>query len=61
MTIESAILENIAQLPDSVKNAILLYTEFLVSQHHQGRIEEIDPIPPKPPLAGSMRGFPQSS
>ena len=56
MTIESAILENIAKLPDSVKNAVLLYTEFLANQYHQGRIEVVELIPPKPPLAGSMKG-----
>ena len=56
MTIESAILENIAKLPDSVKNAVLLYTEFLASQYHQEPSKEISPISKKIPLAGSMKG-----
>lgn len=56
MTIESAILENIAKLPDSVKNAVLLYTEFLASQYYQEPSQEISPISQKNPLAGSMKG-----
>lgn len=56
MTIESAILKNIEKLPDSVKNAVLLYTEFLASQYHKDNSEEIDIVPPKPRLAGSMKG-----
>ena len=56
MTIESAILENITKLPDSVKNAVLLYTEFLASQYHQKPNEEIYQTSKKTPLTGSMRG-----
>ncbi len=33
MTIESAILQNVAQLPEAVKQAVLLYTEFLANQY----------------------------
>lgn len=33
MTIEVAILKNIEKLPESVKQSVFLYTEFLVSQH----------------------------
>jgi Protein of unknown function (DUF2281) len=33
MTLEAAILKNVEKLPDSVKQAVLLYTEFLASQY----------------------------
>lgn len=52
MTIEAAILKNIEKLPDSVKEAVFLYTEFLASQYAEGA----DRIPKKSRLAGSMKG-----
>jgi len=57
MTLESAILQNIEKLPNSVKNAVLLYTDFLVSQYHQDNLQEIvEPIE-RPRLAGSLKGM----
>lgn len=57
MTLESAILQNIEKLPNSVKNAVLLYTDFLVSQYHQDNLQEIvEPIE-RPRLAGSLNGM----
>jgi hypothetical protein len=32
MSIETAILQNVEKLPNSVKQSVLLYTEFLASQ-----------------------------
>ena len=52
MTIESAILKNVEKLPESVKQAVLLYTEFLASQY----TEETETSPKKYRLAGSMKG-----
>lgn len=56
MSIETAILKNIEKLPDSVKKAVFYYTEFLVSQYGQKNIEEVQEIPKKRRLAGSMKG-----
>ncbi len=33
MTIESEILQNVEKLPDSLKQAVFLYTKFLVSEY----------------------------
>ena len=33
MTIESDILQNVEKLPDSVKQAVFLYTKFLVKEY----------------------------
>lgn len=41
MTIESAILKNIENLPNSVKEAVLIYTEFLAHQYRKQNLEEI--------------------
>jgi len=35
MMIETAILKNVEKLPESVKQAVLDYTEFLVNQYAQ--------------------------
>jgi hypothetical protein len=35
MTIETAILKNVEKLPDSVKQAILDYTEFLINRYEK--------------------------
>jgi hypothetical protein len=40
MTIEATILKNIKNLPESVKQAVLLYTEFLASQYSQSKIAQ---------------------
>lgn len=37
MTIETAILKNLEKLPESVKQAVLDYTEFLVNRY----VEEV--------------------
>jgi hypothetical protein len=54
--IESAILRNIEKLPESVKNAVFLYTEFLASQHYKDANLDIEEIYKKPRFAGSMKG-----
>lgn len=56
MTLESAILKNIEKLPDSVKQAVFLYTEFLASQYANPSTETTDSSPQSQPLAGSMKG-----
>lgn len=54
--IESAILKNIEKLPESVKNAVFLYTEFLASQYYKDANLETVEIAKKPRFAGSMKG-----
>ena len=56
MTLESAILRNIEKLPDSVKQAVFLYTEFLASQYANHGAETTSISPQNQPLAGSMKG-----
>lgn len=60
MTTESTILKNLEKLPDTVKQAVLLYTEFLVSQYAKEKPKEKPEEAPKKPkkqrLAGSMKG-----
>ena len=55
MTIEAAILKNVEKLPDVVKQAVLLYTEFLASQYPKEELEEAQEKPEKKRLAGSMK------
>jgi hypothetical protein len=40
MTIESAILKNIENLPESVKEAVFIYTEFLAHQYRKQSLEQ---------------------
>jgi hypothetical protein len=42
MTIESAILKNIESLPDSVKEALFIYTEFLAHQYRKQNLEKAE-------------------
>lgn len=56
MTIEAAILKNVEKLPDSVKQAVFLYTEFLASQYAEEQTNGEEKIPKKRRLAGSMKG-----
>lgn len=56
MTLESAILKNIEKLPDSVKQAVFLYTEFLANQYANPSPETAASLPQNQPLAGSMKG-----
>jgi hypothetical protein len=54
---ETAILENIKQLPDDIKKSVFLYTEFLVSQLSNKSLEKVEIQPPKKRnLFGSMKG-----
>lgn len=46
--IESAILKNIEKLPESVKNAVFLYTEFLASQYYKDTNLETEIISKSP-------------
>ena len=54
--IESAILKNIKKLPESVKNAVFLYNEFLASQYYEDANLETVEISEKPRFAGSIKG-----
>jgi len=56
MTIESAIIKNVENLPESVKQSVLLYTQFLASQYAESKSDREENIPRKRPLAGSMKG-----
>lgn len=56
MTIEAEILNNVEKLPESVKKAVFLYTEFLASQYAEAKTNEIENKPKKRRLAGSMKG-----
>lgn len=56
MTIETAILKNVEKLPESVKQAVFLYTEFLASQYAEEKPNEEEKVPQKRRLAGSMKG-----
>lgn len=56
MTIEAAILRNIGKLPDTVKQAVLMYTEFLANQYASEEVAETQEKPKKKRLAGSMKG-----
>lgn len=56
MTIEAEILNNVEKLPESVKKAVFLYTEFLASQYAQANTKEAEKKPKKRRLAGSMKG-----
>ena len=55
MTLESAIAKNIEKLPESAKEAILLYTEFLASKYAE-QSSELEGSTRKRTLAGSMKG-----
>ena len=55
--IESAILKNIEKLPESVKNAVFLYTEFLANQYYKDINLETEAISQQPRFAGSMKGI----
>jgi hypothetical protein len=54
-TTEDAILKNIKNLPDIVKQSVLLYTDFLANQYANQSANEIEK-PRKRSLAGSMKG-----
>ncbi len=56
MTLEAAILKNIEKLPDSVKQAVFLYTEFLANQYAEEKPKEAEKNPENRRLAGSMKG-----
>lgn len=56
MTLEADILKNIEKLPDSVKQSVFLYTEFLSSQYVKEKSEEVGKTLEKDRLAGSMKG-----
>jgi Protein of unknown function (DUF2281) len=56
MTIEAEILKNVEKLPDKVKQAVLLYTEFLASQYAKEKLEKTEEKSERQRLAGSMKG-----
>ena len=56
MTIEAEILNNVEKLPESVKKAVFLYTEFLASQYAEVNTNEKEEKPKKRRLSGSMKG-----
>ena len=55
MTIEATILKNIENLPESVKQAVLLYTEFLASQYSKQKIEPEEEIVSKSLVSESIQ------
>jgi Protein of unknown function (DUF2281) len=56
MTIEADILKNVEKLPDSVKQAVFLYTEFLATQYAEVDPKATEKTLEKRRLAGSMKG-----
>ncbi|MEM8641918.1 MAG: hypothetical protein AAGG51_24340 [Cyanobacteria bacterium P01_G01_bin.54] len=56
MTIETSILRNDKKLPDSVKQAVFLDTEFLASQYAAIQPDESSGKPNQCPLESSMKG-----
>jgi hypothetical protein len=56
MMLETAILKNIENLPESVKQSVLLYTEFLANQYSEVNTREIIQPSTSHRLAGSMKG-----
>ncbi len=55
MTIEAAILKNVEKLPETVKQAVLLYTEFLASQYGKEIIQELS-VPTQKRRSGILKG-----
>ena len=53
MTFESFILDNLKKLPESMQQAVLLYTEFLVEQITQQRASQSEA---KPETSSGQRG-----
>jgi Protein of unknown function (DUF2281) len=56
MTIEADILKNIEKLPDSVKQSVFLYTEFLSNRYAREKSEETEKVFKENRLSGSMKG-----
>ncbi len=56
MTIEAAILRNIENLPDTAKESLLLYTEFLANHYRNLKSAETSEQLKKRRLFGSMKG-----
>jgi hypothetical protein len=57
MTLEAAILKNIEKLPDSAKQAVFLYTEFLANQYAEEKLDKLEETSERTRLAGSMKGI----
>jgi hypothetical protein len=55
MTIEAAILKNVEKPPDAIKQAVLLYTEFLASQYVKENSEETVKKPENHRLSGLIK------
>ena len=50
-------MKNIEKLPESIKQSVFLYTEFLVNQYTEKEFKKSDNQQPKKRrLAGSMKG-----
>ncbi|MEM9009069.1 MAG: DUF2281 domain-containing protein [Cyanobacteria bacterium P01_F01_bin.86] len=45
MTLESSILNNLKKLPEAMQQAVLLYTEFLVSRTTQQGTSQLESVP----------------
>ena len=56
MMLETAILKNIENLPESVRQSVLLYTEFLANQYREVQPTEVRETSRSHRLAGSMKG-----
>ena len=55
MTTESAILDTVKRLPEPIKQAVLLYTEFLASQYGSDSTTD-ESTGSRKHLAGSLKG-----
>lgn len=56
MKTESAILEIIQQLPEPIKQSVLLYSKFLASQYQENPTIQPDQQSQRPSLLGCMKG-----
>ncbi|MEL6470518.1 MAG: DUF2281 domain-containing protein [Cyanobacteria bacterium J06623_4] len=45
MTLESSIIKNIKKLPETMQQAVLLYTEFLVKRSTEGDAIQLESVP----------------
>ena len=56
MTTESAILETTKRLPEPIKQALLLYAQFLASQYAEGTLPNQSDEKKASSLSGSLKG-----
>ena len=56
MTTESAILNKVKHLPEPMKQAVLLYTEFLASRYVKENLDANEEADQRSSLAGALQG-----